>query len=182
MWSNLKLLIIKTNNFMKNKIFKGIALGIIVALAIACNPKKEETAAEPAAVDTEQIKAELQTMENDFADAVNSGKPETIVYYAEDATSYAQNKSPLVGKTAIDKSIKEENDTMTKGSKVTYTVNEVHASNDGNMVVEFGSYKVVDSTDAVKSEGNYMSLFHKKDGKYVCVRDMSASILPIEKK
>jgi ketosteroid isomerase-like protein len=167
---------------MKNKIFKGIALGIITVIVIACNPKKEETAAEPATVDTEQIKADLQVMENAFADAVNSGKPETIVYYAEDATSYAQNKSPLVGKTAIDKSIKEENVTMPKGSKVTYTVNEVHPSIDGNMVVEFGSYKVIDSTDAVKANGNYMSLFHKKDGKYVCVRDMSASILPAEKK
>lgn len=167
---------------MKNKILKGIVLGIIMTIVIACNPKKEEVAAEPEAVDTEKIKAELQAMENAFADAVNSGKPETIVYYSEDATSYAQNKSPLVGKTAIDKSIKEENESMPKGGKVTYTVNEVHPSSDGNMVVEFGSYKVVDSTDAVKADGNYMSLFHKKDGKYVCVRDMSASILPINKK
>lgn len=167
---------------MKNKILKGIALGVIMTIVIACNPKKEEATAESAAVDTEQIKAEIQAMENAFADAVNSGKPETIVYYAEDATSYAQNKAPLVGKTAIDKSIKEENVAMPKGSKVTYTVNEVHASNDGNMVVEFGSYKVVDSADAVKADGNYMSLFHKKDGKYVCVRDMSASVLPVNKK
>ena len=167
---------------MKNKIFKGIAIGAIMTLIMACNPKKEEATAEPATVDTEKIKAELQAMENAFAEAVNSGKPETIVYYADDATSYAQNKSPLVGKTAIDKSIKEENESMPKGSKVTYTVTEVHASNDGNMVVEFGSYKVVDSTDAVKADGNYMSLFHKKDGKYVCVRDMSASVLPVNKK
>ena len=71
---------------------------------------------------------------------------------------------------------------MPKGSKVTFTVNEVDASNDGNMVVEFGSYKVVDSTDVVLADGNYMSLFHKKDGKYVCVRDMSASVLPVNKK
>lgn len=167
---------------MKNKILKGIALGVLLTIVIACNPKKEETTAEKPAVDTEQIKAELQAMENAFAEAVNSGKPETIVYYAEDATSYAQNKSPLVGKTAIDKSIKEENVSMPKGSKVTYTVNEVHPSSDGNMVVEFGSYKVVDASNKVKADGNYMSLFHKKDGKYVCVRDMSASVLPLEKK
>ncbi len=167
---------------MKNKILKGIALGIIMTIVIACNPKKEETTAESAAVDTALIKTELQAMENAFADAINSGKTETIVYYAEDATSFAQNKSPLVGKTAIDKSIKEENETMPKGSKVTYTVNEVDASNDGNMVVEFGSYKVVDATDVVLADGNYMSLFHKKDGKYVCVRDMSASVLPVNKK
>ena len=167
---------------MKNKIFKAIALGVITTVFIACNPKKEETATEAVAVDKEQIKTEIQAMENAFAEAVNSGKPETIVYYADDATSYAQNKSPLVGKTAIDKSIKEENEAMEKGSKVTYTVTEIHPSNDGEMVVEFGTYKVVDSTDALKHSGNYMSLFHKMEGKYVCVRDMSASILPAEKK
>jgi ketosteroid isomerase-like protein len=163
---------------MKTKILKGITVTFIVALAIACNPKKEETAT----VDTEKIKAELQTMETAFADAVNSGKTETIVYYSEDATSYAQNKSPLVGKTAINKSIKEENQTMEKGSKVSYTVTEVHPSSDGTMVVEFGSYTVVDSTSTVKHSGNYMSLFYKKDGKYLCVRDMSASILPAKAK
>lgn len=166
---------------MKNKILKGIVLGLIATLAIACNPKKEEASAEPAAVNSEQIKADLQAMETAFADAVNSRKPESIVYYADDATSYSQNKPPLVGKAAIDQSIKEENKAMTEGDKVSYTVNEVHPSSDGNMVVEFGSYKVVDSTNTVKYEGNYMSLFHKVDGKYVCVRDMSASILPLKK-
>lgn len=164
---------------MKNKMLKRIALGTIVAFVVACNPKKEEAAV---AVDTEQIKADLQVMETAFADAMNSGKPETIVYYADDATSFSQNKPPLMGKAAIDKNLVEENATRAKGDKVGYTVNEVHPSKDGEMVVEFGSYKVTDSTDVVKYSGNYMSLFHKVDGKYVCVRDMSSSIMPLEKK
>lgn len=166
---------------MKNKMLKGITVCIIAVLAIACNPKKEESTAAAPAVDKEQIKSDLQAMETAFADAMNAGKPETIVYYADDATSYSQNKPPLVGKAAIDKSLLEENAAREKGNKVSYTVNEVHPSSDGEMVVEFGSYKVTDSTNVVKYSGNYMSLFHKVDGKYVCVRDMSASILPIKK-
>jgi len=166
---------------MKNKILKGLTVFFIAAFAVACNPKKEEPTTAAPVVDKEQIKTDLQAMETAFADAMNAGKPESIVYYADDAKSYSQNKPPLVGKAAIDKSLLEENAAREKGSKVSYTVNEVHPSSDGEMVVEFGSYKVTDSTNVVKYSGNYMSLFHKVDGKYVCVRDMSASILPIKK-
>lgn len=166
---------------MKNKILKGITLIGFMALAIACNPKKEEA---PAAVvvDKEQIKTELQALETAFADALNAGKSEGIVYYAEDATSFEQNKPPLVGKKAIDAKLAEDVKNGTKGETVTFTANEVYPSSDGNQVVEIGSYVVVDSTSAVKHSGNYMSLFEKRDGKYVCIRDMGASNKPKEEK
>ena len=168
---------------MKNKILKGITLGIIVAFAIACNPKKEEApAAEPVAVDKEQIKTELQAMETAFADAMNAGKPEGIVYYADDAKSFEQNKPPLVGKAAIDAKLAKEISEGPKGTKVTFTTNEVFPSSDGNLVVELGSYKVTDTTDAVKYTGNFMAMFEKREGKYVCVRDMGASDMPKEEK
>jgi hypothetical protein len=43
------------------------------------------------------------------------------------------------------------------------------------MVVEIGHYQVVDSARTPINVGNYMTLFEKRDGKYVAVRDMSAS-------
>ncbi|MEO5776804.1 MAG: nuclear transport factor 2 family protein [Flavobacterium sp.] len=162
---------------MKNKILKGIVLGVITTLVIACQPKKEEVAAAPA-VDKEAIKAELQTLESGFADAMNARKADGITYYADDATSYSQNKPPLVGKDAIYKSVKEEVDGMEAGAKISFTANEVYPSSDGNQAVELGSYKVVDSTGTTKSTGNYMALFEKRDGKYICIRDMGASDMP----
>ena len=166
---------------MKNKMLKGIALTTITVLVIACNPKKEEAPA-TVVVDKEQIKTELQTMESAFAEAMNLRSVSAINYYSNDVTSYSQNKPPVVGKVAIDKAIKEDSDAMQKGSKVSYTANEIFPSSDGNQVVEIGSYKVIDSTDTVIHSGNYMSLFEKRDGKYVCIRDMSASIMPLPKK
>lgn len=166
---------------MKNKILKGIALGVITALVIACQPKKEEAAAAPA-VDKEAIKAELQTMESAFADAMNAGTPETIVYYSDDVISYDQNAAPLNGKKAVDAKLADQAKSMEKGSKISYTANEVFPSSDGNQVVELGSYKVVDSTGVAKSSGNYMALFEKRDGKYICIRDMGASDMPKEEK
>ncbi|WP_293895386.1 nuclear transport factor 2 family protein [Flavobacterium sp.] len=165
---------------MKNKMLKGIAVAVITTLVIACQPKKDDAAAAPV-VDKEAVKAELQTMESAFADAMNARKADGIVYYADDATSYSQNKPPLVGKDAIYKSVKEEIDGMEAGAKISYTGNEVYPSNDGNQAVELGSYKVVDSTGTTKSTGNYMALFEKRDGKYICIRDMGASDMPKKK-
>lgn len=164
---------------MKNKILKGMALGIMTAVVIACQPKKEGAEA-ATAVDKEQIKTEIQAMETAFADAMNAKNLEGIVYYADDAVSFGQNKAPLVGIDAINKSFKEEASSMEAGNKISYTVNDVFPSADGNQVVELGSYKVADSSGTAKYSGNYMTLFEKRDGKYVCIRDMSASDMPIK--
>lgn len=159
---------------MKNKMLKRIALGLVTTLVIACQPKKEEAPA-AVAVDKDQIKTELQTMETAFADAMNNGKPESIAYYSDDVISYDQDAAPLMGKKAVDEKLAERTKKTPKGTKVNYTANEVFPSNDGNQVVEVGSYKVVDSTNTVKYSGNYMSLFEKRNGKYICIRDMGAS-------
>jgi len=73
-----------------------------------------------------------------------------------------------------------EEDLTNNTNKISFTTNEVFVSNDGAQVVELGYYKVTDSTDVPHNTGNYMSLFEKRDGKYVCVRDMSASDMPLE--
>jgi ketosteroid isomerase-like protein len=65
-------------------------------------------------------------------------------------------------------------------NKITFTTKEVFVSNDGEHVVEIGYYSVADSTNTPVNTGNYMSLFVKRDGKYVCLRDMSASDMPLE--
>jgi ketosteroid isomerase-like protein len=161
---------------MKNKMTKGIILACITSLVIACNPKKEDAAAPT--VDNAKIKAELQAMETVMADAYNMRSAASEEYYAEDATSFSQNKAPLVGKLAIDKSMKEDLATFPEGNKISFSANEIFPSSDGNQVVEIGSYKVVDAKNAVQHAGNYMSLFVKKDGKYVCIRDMGASDMP----
>ncbi|MCF6128915.1 nuclear transport factor 2 family protein [Flavobacterium sp. AS60] len=163
---------------MKNKVLKSIALGVMIAFAIACQPKKEEPKDAAPAVDKEKIKAEIVAMETVMADMYNMRSAASEEYYDENATSFSQNRPPLVGKFAIDKSIKEDLASFPEGDVISFSVNEIFPSNDGEQVVEIGSYKVVDGKGAVKFTGNYMSLFVKKDGKYVCIRDMGASDMP----
>lgn len=164
---------------MKNSIFKGGLLVLIMSLMVACNQKKEVPAV---MVDKEAIKTEIQAMENAFAEAYNNGTTDGINYYAEDAISFSNGKMPLEGKKAIHESMKTELLTFPKGAKIAFETQEIHPSNDGNMIVEIGGYKVTDSTGTKLNSGHFMSLFEKKDGKYICIRDMGNSDMPVAKK
>lgn len=148
-----------------------------MTLAIACQPKKEEPTAAPI-VDKEKIKAEIVAMESVMSDMYNMRSAASEQYYADDATSFSQNKPPLVGKFAIDKSMKDDLASLPDGYKISFSVNEIFPSKSGNIVVEIASYKVVDKDNEIKFKGNFMSLFEKRDGKYLCIRDMGASDMP----
>ena len=160
---------------MKKNIFKGGLLTVILVLMISCNSKQE--ASTTTTIDKEQIKKEIQAKEDAFADLYNTGELKNIGYYADDATSFFQNRPALVGKEAIVEFLKDA--ITSKTDKISFTTKDVFISNDGNQVVEIGYFKVTDSTITTNS-GNYMSLFEKRNGKYVCVRDMSASDMPAD--
>jgi ketosteroid isomerase-like protein len=151
---------------MKNVTIKGLSFACLISLLFACNEKKTP-------VDKEQVKKEIQAREDEFAAVFNSGVLKNIGYYAEDATSYLPNTAPLVGKAAIIEFL--QSDLPSNANKISFKTNEVFPSNDGNMVLEIGYFRVVDSANNPVNSGNYMSLFQKRDGKYVVLRDMSAS-------
>jgi len=161
---------------MKDLLIKGILLSCLLSLVIACAPKKAEPVA--VVIDKEQIKKEIQAREDEYAALYNTGELKDIGYYADDAISYFQHQAPLVGKAAIVEFLKS--DLNENFDRISFVTKEVFAGKDGIYVLEIGSYKVVDSTNTAINTGNYMSLFEKRNGKYVCLRDMSASDMPIE--
>ena len=163
---------------MKNKFIKGLLFLYLISIIIACNAKKGEPAA--AVIDVEQIKKEIQAKEDEFAATYNSGEARSIGYYADDAITFSQNSPPHVGKAAIVEYLMANIDSLNKSNKISYTTKEVFVSNDANQVVEIGYYKVVDANNTPVNTGNYMVLFVKRDGKYVCLRDMSASDMPVD--
>ncbi len=161
---------------MKKSIVKGVLSGSIIGLLIACNENKEETAT--MVIDKDQIKQEIQAKEDSFANLYNSGEVISIGYYADDAISFYQNRAPLVGKDAIVTFLKSE--IISNTNNISFKTNEVLVSNDGNLVVETGSFTLVDSANNPINKGNYMSVFEKRNGKYVAVRDMSISDMPVK--
>jgi ketosteroid isomerase-like protein len=163
---------------MRHRIIKGIVSISAAVLMLACNTKKED--AEVFVVDKAQIKKEIQAKEDLFAATYNAGEKKEIGYYAEDAISFPQNRAPLVGRQAIVEYLIDDLDSRNNSNKISFTTNEVFVSNDGIQVVELGFYKVVDTTNTIVNSGNYMSLFEKRDGQYVSLRDMSVSNMPID--
>jgi ketosteroid isomerase-like protein len=161
---------------MKNNIVNGITVGCVTSILIACNSNKDQSSA--TLVDKEQIKKEIQAKEDEFAEVYNSGALRNIGYYADDAITFYQNRQPLIGKEAIVKFLESDLDSNT--NVISFKTNEVFPSSDGNQVVEVGYFKLVDSAKYVINTGNYIVLFEKRNGKYVCVRDMSTSDMPIE--
>ena len=159
---------------MKKDILKGGLLSGTLMLMISCNSKQEATTT--TAIDKEQIKKEIQAKEDAFAEIYNTGELKNIGYYADDAVTFFQNRPPLIGKEAIVDFYRSA--ISSTSNRISFTSKDIFISNDGNQVVEIGYFKVVDSTNTPINSGNYMSLFEKRDGKYVCVRDMSASDMP----
>ena len=153
---------------MKSMTIKGTLLAGVMSLILACNNNQGA-----ATIDKDQIKTQLQAKEDSFAAVFNSGTLTRIGYYADDAKSFLQNTAPLVGKEEIIAFL--ESDLQGNTNKISFKTNEVFPSNDGNMVVELGSFKVVDSANNPVNSGNYMTMFQKRDGRYVAVRDMSTS-------
>ena len=84
----------------------------------------------------------------------------------EDVTNTAAIKEKIAADLAKD----------SVGSQNVYKVVDLFA--EGNTAVEVGSFNHLDSAGKVLDKGFYMSYFQKKDGKYVCVRDMNVTTLP----
>ena len=161
---------------MKNMFVKGIvSIGLFLLMA-SCNTNGEKSTS--VLIDKEQIKKEIQARENQFAEIYNSGELKKIGYYADDAVTFYQNMAPIRSKQERYEFFKI--DISKNTNKISFTTTEVFPSKDGVQVLEIGYYTVVDSTNTAINTGNYMSLFEKRDGQYVCLRDMSTSDMSID--
>lgn len=124
----------------------------------------------PPAPDLAKIRTEIQGMENAFAEAWNARNAAAVVaYYADDAVSLADKSPILTGKEAILKRQEEQFASDTTKMTVSFEVMDIYAT--GDLVVETGKSTFKDASGAVVLTGKYMSLFEKRNGKYLCIRD-----------
>ena len=162
---------------MKNKFVKGMVFGCLFLMMASCSTNAKKSI--EVVIDKEQVKIDIQARENQFAEIYNSGELKKIGYYADDAVTFYQNMAPIRGKTEREAFFTMDID-IDNNNKISFTTTEVFPSKDGVQVLEIGYYTVVDSTNHAINTGNYMSLFEKRDGQYVCLRDMSASDMPLD--
>jgi ketosteroid isomerase-like protein len=163
----------KTKYIMKRK-FLLVMLIAMCGCIISCSKSK----AEPV-VNLDEIKANIQAMEDQYAMQLNQRTADGVTYYADDAVSFPTEQKPLHGKTAILEAVQKDLTEVPQGHKITFTTKEVHLSKDGGQLVEVGEYILTDQAFKKVRSGNFISVFQKQeDGKYKCFRDIATPDSP----
>ena len=163
---------------MKKDNFKITVVSIVLFIAAigfsataGVKPAVSTLSTEQAKPDMAKLKAEIQTLESSWAAADNARNATAIAaFYANDAVSLSNNKPMLVGNAAIQKDVVESLAKRAKGSTVSYEVMDVFGNE--NTVTEVGKTTVKDATGKVTSTGKYMAIWEKRNGKFICVRDI----------
>ena len=150
-----------------------ITFSALIFAACTTPPEKVE------AIDMEKIRVEIQAMEDAYAAGEKAKDADAVAaYYSEDAINYSRNEGPNSGRAAITENIAKGIAADTLGNYNVYKIVDLYA--EGNIAVEIGSWTEFDSSDKEIGNGNYMSYFEKRDGKYVCVRDMSTTTAAVK--
>ena len=157
---------------MLRKFQSAILIACSTLLIVSCSNEKGATT-----VDLDVVKKDIQAMEDAYAAAEKAKDADKVVaYYSDDAVSYSRNRMPEIGKAAIKESLAKRLAADTSGNTNVYKV--VDLFGEGNMLVEIGSWTEMSPAGAEVNKGHYMSYFQKRDGKYVCVRDMNVTSSP----
>lgn len=132
-----------------------------------------ETAPEAAAMpDMVKIKADIQALETAWSAADNARDTNGLsAFYSDDAVTLSNNKPMISGKAAIHKDIVASMAKRAKGGITTYDVMNVYG--DGKTVTEIGTTTRKDAAGKVTYTGKYMAVWEMRDGKYICVADIS---------
>jgi ketosteroid isomerase-like protein len=154
---------------MRFKFTPAIPIAMTALLSSACSNEKAASA-----VDLDKVKTEIQAMEDAYAAGEKAKDADkVVVYYSDDAVSYNRNEAPTSGKAAIKARLADRLAKDTTGNYSVYKVVDLFA--EGKMVVEIGSWTLLNPSGAETDKGHYMSYFENRDGKYVCVRDMNVT-------
>ena len=150
-------------------------------LTIGCNQPAADKAPEAVAettppttakADPVKMKADIQALETAWANADNARDAKTLAaFYADDAVTLSNNQPMLTGKAAILKDLEASMVKRPKGATVSYEVLDAFGCD--NFVTEVGKTTSKDSTGKVYYTGKYMAIWENRDGKYLCIRDIS---------
>lgn len=162
---------------MKKTILIPVYVACVLMFASCQEAAKQETPAATTTVvetpkpDLAKIKSEIQAVENAWADAQTKKDINTLMaLYADGAMSMQDGGPTLVGKADIQKQQEADFAGARKYASIAFETLEVYA--EGDYVTEVGITKYLDASGKTTGTGKYMVVFVKKDGKYLCLREI----------
>ena len=154
-----------------------VAYASCVLLFASCkeDEKKESAAAatvtEPAKPDLAQIRSEIVAVENAWAAAQNAKDIKTLMaMYADDAVSMPDGEPMLTGKAAIQKKQEADFAKPANFASIAFETMDVYAQ--GDVVTEVGKTMYKDAAGKTTGGGKYIAVYEKRDGKYLCIREI----------
>lgn len=163
---------------MKKTILVPVYAACVLLFASCQEPAKQDgtaaapvVAAEPAKPDLAKIRAEIVGIENAWATAQNAKDSKTLMaMYADDAVSMPDGEPMLSGKAAIQKKQEADFAKPAKFASIAFETMDVYAQ--GDVVTEVGKTMYKDASGKVIGGGKYIAVFEKRDGKYLCIREI----------
>lgn len=129
--------------------------------------------------DLTQVKAEIQALEDAWADALNAKDLDALMaLYTDDAVSMADNAAMKVGKDAIRKDQEMEFASQPEGMTYSFETLDVYGNTD--MVTETGTSTYKDANGKVIGTGKYMVVWKKQGDDYLCFREIYNNDTPPE--
>lgn len=138
---------------------------LCILLLTACGQAPEQQ------TDMDQVKSEIQAIENAWAEALNNRDVDALMaMYADDAVILPNNGPMQSGKDAIRKELEREFAMMPAGLNYTFQTADIFGNAD--LVTEIGTSTMKDAGGNVTGTGKYTCVFEKQDGKYLVVREI----------
>ena len=161
---------------MKKTILLVTYVSCVLLFASCQEAEKKETpaavtVAEPAKPDLTQIRSEIVAIETAWAAAQNAKDVKALMaMYAEDAVSMPDGEPMLTGKAAIQKKAEADFAKPSTYASIAFETMDVYAQ--GNVVTEVGKTMYKDAAGKTTGGGKYMAVYEKRDGKYLCIREI----------
>lgn len=142
---------------------------------IACTDQKNEESAmvqsEAPKTDMSAVKSEIQAIENAWADALNKKDINALMaLYADDAITMQDGAPTLRGKAAIQAQQEKDFAAPPRYATISFQTQDVFGTPEE--VTEVGTTSEKDASGKETGTGKYMAVFVKKDGKYLCIREI----------
>lgn len=156
-------------HFKKKSTMKPNLLFILLAACLLAFTACQQTS--ETKPDMTQIKSEIQALENAWAAALNARDIDALMaMYTDDAVSMPYGAPTLSGKAAIRQNQERDFATMPAGMAYSFETTDVYGNAD--KVTEIGASTYKDADGKVIGTGKYMCIWEKRDGKYLCSREI----------
>jgi ketosteroid isomerase-like protein len=158
----------------KTKLLTCVAFSLAIT---ACNePAKSDNdsdmvKSESVVTDMNQVRATIEKIENDWAAALNKKDIDALMaLYADDAITMQNDAPSLKGKAAIREQQQKDFTAPARYASISFQTQDVYGTADE--VTEVATSSEKDATGNVLRTGKYMAVFQKRNGNYLCIREI----------